>query len=106
MHKRKGFECEREVRVLSYNKQHYGALAWALTGGDGFTPAPDPAAELPEHIFLEWRPLEIADAITISPDATADYEQRVRDAVSSIDPSAVGRIELSVLSERRYAANF
>jgi hypothetical protein len=106
MHKRMGFECEREVRVLSFNQKHYGALALALTGSYGFAPAADPAAELPEQIYLDWHPLDVADAIVISPYATENYEQRVRDAVSSINPAAVKLVELSALSERRYAANF
>jgi hypothetical protein len=106
MHKRLGFECEREVRVLSFNQHHYSTLALALTGHYGFAPVPDPPAELPEHIFLDWHPLAIAEAIVVSPYASEGYEQRVRSAVSMIDPAAIGLVELSILSERRYAANF
>jgi len=106
MHKRMGFECEREVRVLSFAQQHYSTLALALTGLYGFAPLPDPPAELPEYLYLDWRPLDVADAIVISPYATEDYERRARVAVAAINPSAAGIIELSMLSERRYAANF
>jgi hypothetical protein len=106
MHKRKGFEIEREVRVLSFNQQHYSALALALTGNYGFAPVPDPPAELAEYIYLDWHPLAVADAIVISPYATEDYERRVRDAISAIDSTAADLVELSVLSERRYAPNF
>ena len=106
MHKRMGFECEREARVLSFDQHHYSTLALALTGLYGFAPVPDPPAELPEYIYIDWRPLDVADAIVISPYATEVYEQRVKAAVAAIDPSAVARLELSVLSERRYGANF
>lgn len=106
MHKRMGFECEREVRVLSFAQQHYSTLALALTGLYAFAPVPDPPAELPEYLYLDWRPLDVADAIVISPYATEDYERRARVAVAAINPSAAGIIELSMLSERRYAANF
>jgi len=34
------------------------------------------------------------------------YKKRVTDAIESIDPSLVDRLELSVLSERRYAPQF
>jgi len=50
--------------------------------------------------------LAIADAIVISPYATEDYERRVRDAIFAIDATAAGLVELSVLSERRYPAQF
>jgi hypothetical protein len=106
MHKRLGFECEREVRVLSFNYQHYSTLALALTGLYGVAPVPDPPAELPEYIYLDWHPLDVADAIVISPYATEDYERLARDTISAIEPSAAGLVELSVLSERRYAPNF
>jgi hypothetical protein len=59
-----------------------------------------------KNIFFDWRPLDVVDAIVISPYATEAYEKRVRDAVSSISPAAIGLIELSILSERRYAPNF
>jgi hypothetical protein len=106
MHKRLGFECEREVRVLSFNQGHWHALAWALTGGDGFTLPPKRPLELPKHIPIDWPPLDVIDAIVISPYATEAYEQRVRAAVSAIDSAAIKLVELSVLSERRYAPNF
>jgi hypothetical protein len=106
MHKRLGFECEREVRVLSFNQPHYSTLALALAGQYGFAPAPAPPAELSEYIYLAWRPLDIADAIVISPYASEAYEERVRAAVAAIDPAAIGIVELSLLSERRYGANF
>jgi hypothetical protein len=107
MHKRLGFECEREVRLLSCDLNYWRALAWATIGGDGYGPAPVMPSELDEHIFLDnWRPLDIADAIVISPYATGDYERRVRDGISAIDSAAASLVELSVLSEHRYAPNF
>lgn len=49
MHKRMGFESEREVRLLKYDHPHYLELAAALTSGD---PAKAMPPELPEHVFL------------------------------------------------------
>jgi hypothetical protein len=107
MHKRTGFHCEQEVRFLRYDQQHQLALAAALLGPEGYaSPTPMPE-ELPEHIYLDsWEVLAIADAITVSPYSTEEYERRVRVAVEGINANAVRRIELSVLSERRYAAHF
>ena len=51
-------------------------------------------------------PLDHIDAITISPYADEAYEQQARAATESMDPSAAGRIELSILSERRYVPGF
>ena len=103
MHKRMGFAHECEVRLLKYDESHYFALAAVLTSGD-----PDRATppELPEHIFLDWSPAAVIERITISPYADDSYETRARDAIASIDPSLVDRLELSVLSERRYAPQF
>jgi hypothetical protein len=102
MHKRMGFEHEREVRLLKYDHPHFIELAAALTnGGD---PAMPP--ELPEHVFLSWSPASVLERVTISPYADEPYETRVRDAIALIDPSMVDRLELSVLSERRYAPPF
>jgi hypothetical protein len=107
MHKRLGFECEREVRVLHYDQEHQLALAAALLGPEGYAPASSMPDELPVHTYLnDWKALEVADAITVSPYATDEYEQKVRATVTAINAEAVGRIELSVLSERRYAAHF
>ena len=106
MHKRLGFECEREVRFLRYDQAHGSALAWALVGGDGFAPPPKRPPELSKHVYIDWCPLAIADAIVISPYATEDYERRVRDAIFAIDATAAGLVELSVLSERCYPTQF
>ncbi len=103
MHKRMGFEHEREVRLLKYDDSHYIELAAALTSGD---PARATPPELPEHIFLEWSPAAVIERITISPYADESYEKKARDAIASIDPSIIDRLELSVLSERRYAPQF
>jgi hypothetical protein len=101
MHKRMGFEHEREVRLLKYDHSHYIELATALTSGD-----PTKVAELPKYIFLAWSPTAVIERITISPYANEHYETSVRDTIASIDPSMVDRLELSVLSERRYAQQF
>ena len=103
MHKRMGFEHECEVRLLKYDDSHYIELAAALTSGD---PARATLPELPEHVFLEWSPAAVIEKITISPYADESYEKKVRDAIASIDASIVDRLELSVLSERRYAPQF
>jgi hypothetical protein len=101
MHKRMGFAHEGEVRLLKFDERHYIELAAALTSGDPATPP-----ELPEHIFLDWSPATVIEKITISPYADELFEKRARDAVASIDPSIVDRLELSVLSERRYGPQF
>jgi hypothetical protein len=103
MHKRLGFEHEREVRLLKYDHPHYIELAAAITGDD---PAEDTPPELAVHVFLEWSPAPVIERITISPYADERYDMRVRDAIATIDSSIAERIELSVLSERRYAAQF
>jgi len=41
-------------------------------------------AELAERITLPWNVLDIADAITVSPYASEEYEQQVRQTVASI----------------------
>jgi hypothetical protein len=99
MHKRQGFECEREVRVLKFDEAHYRELSSSLVG-NAEAPSPD---ELPTCRFLDWSLTGAIDGITVSPYASEDYESKARDAIAAVDPVLV---ELSVLSERRYAANF
>ena len=101
MHKRLGFACEREVRLLKYDHEHYFRLTAALTAGD---PGAAQSPELSDYIFLDWSPSEVIERITISPYASAEYEAQVRDAISSVDPS--DRVDLSVLNERRYGPQF
>ncbi len=62
--------------------------------------------ELPEHIFLDWSLSKVIQTITISPYADEAYEKRVKEEITSIDASLLERVELSVLSERRYAPHF
>jgi hypothetical protein len=100
MHKRMGFAHEGEVRLLKYDESHYLMLAAALTSGDPTPP------DLPEHIFLDWSPVSVIEKITISPYGDEAYETRVRDAIEAIAPSLLDTVELSVLSERRYAPQF
>lgn len=100
MHKRMGFAHEGEVRLLKYDESHYLMLAAALTSGDS-TPA-----DLPAHLFLDWSPASVIEKITISPYGDEAYETRVKDAIEAIDRSLLDRVELSVLSERRYAPQF
>jgi hypothetical protein len=100
MHKRMGFAHEGEVRLLKYDESHYLMLAAALTSGDPTPP------DLPAHIFLDWSPVSVIEKITISPYGDEAYETRVRDAIEAIAPSLLDTVELSVLSERRYAPQF
>jgi hypothetical protein len=103
MHKRQGFEYEREVRILKYDQSHYFELVAVLMSDD---PSGAEPPELPEHIFLDWSPSDVIDKITISPYATREYETSVKDAIASIDLSLREKVELSVLSERRYNPYF
>lgn len=100
MHKRQGFECEREVRLLKFDVAHYHALNSPLPENPE-RPLPP---ELPAHRFLDWSLVTAIDGITISPYASEDYEQKARQATAGIDPSIT--VELSVLSDRLYKPNF
>jgi hypothetical protein len=106
LHKRLGFEREREVRLLKVDEPHYHTLNYALTGDHTYAPTPPAPLELPTHITLPWDLFAVVGAITVSPYASEDYEQRVRDIVAAIDKVMATSIELSVLSARRYGANF
>ena len=103
MHKRLGFEYEREVRLLKYDHCHYIKLSTALTSADPSIAEP---SELQEYILLERSPSTAIDRITISPYATSEYEATAREAIASIDPPLLEKVELSILSERRYPPQF
>ena len=103
MHKRQGFAHEQEVRLLKLDKSHCLALVEAITSDDLATSTPP---ELPEHIFLDWLPTTVIEKITISPYADEAYETRARNTIASIASYLVDRLELSVLSERRYPPQF
>jgi hypothetical protein len=103
MHKRQGFAHECEVRLLKWDKSHFFDLAATLASDD---PISAPSPELLEHIFLDWSPSEVIERITIRPYADEAYEARTRNTIASIDPSIIDRLELSVLSERRYPPQF
>jgi hypothetical protein len=105
MHEGQGFEHEREVRLLEFDQQHYLGLAASIAGSE-FQPLPPAPPELPDHIFLDWSPLDHVDVITIRPHVDEAYELRARTAIESMDPSAAGRIELPIRGERRYALGF
>jgi hypothetical protein len=100
VHKRLGFQDEQEVRLLSYNMQHQGQLAYGLTADGSLGPVPLLPPELPEHICIGWNALDAVDAIIISPYATKEYEQRVRETVVGIEVAAAVLIQLSQFSER------
>ena len=100
MHKRLGFAHESEVRLLSYSDAQYFALAEAIR-----TQAQAPT-DLPAHVFLNWPAATVVDKVLISPYADRAYEDRVRDQVTSVEPTLADKIALSVLSERRYGPQF
>jgi hypothetical protein len=96
MNKRLGFAAENELRLLKFDNAQYQAL----------TPQDASVPELDEYIFLDWPCVDTSDAIAVSPYADAAYEQSVRDAIERVDPTLAGRVQLSVLHERRYGAQF
>jgi hypothetical protein len=100
LYKRLGFDYEREVRVLKYDNSHYLALASHLTDDVGAKPP----RELPQRRYMQWSLAGTVDAIVVSPYASLSYEAAARTAIQSLDPSVA--VELSVLSELRYQANF
>jgi hypothetical protein len=102
MHKRQGFECEREVRVLKYDHPHYLALTRHLADEDDSNKKLP--SELPKHRNIPWQPAGAVDSVIVSPYASKAYEDDARAAIAAIEPALP--IELSVLSKRRYAAQF
>lgn len=100
MHKRWGFRHEQEVRVVMYDAAHYSKLSRFLIEN----PTAPPPPELPEYRYLDWSPTTCVEAIAISPYASEAYESAARSAIVDLDPEVP--VELSVLSERRYAPQF
>ncbi len=100
MHKRWGFWHEQEVRVVMYDAAHYSKLSRFLIEN----PTAPPPPELTEYRYLDWSPTTCVEAITISPYASEAYESTARSAIVDLDPKVP--VELSVLSERRYAPQF
>ncbi len=96
MHKRKGFHCENEVRLLKVNGAHYAAL---INGA----PA---VAELDEYLPLSWPAADVIEHIVLSPYAEGPFEERARAVIEAADPSLRNRVILSVLNPRRYAPGF
>lgn len=99
MHKRMGFIHEQEVRVLMFDIKHYHLLCAAIVDDSETLPA-----DLPKYRFIDWSPTACVDAIVISPYASKEYESEARSAIVNLDPKFP--VELSVLSERRYAPQF
>jgi len=95
-HKRHGFTDERELRLLKFTEEHFKKLI----------PKDASIPDLKKHIHLKWALRDVIDEIVISPYADDEYEQRVREAIKTADPSLAGRVVLSELHERRYAALF
>jgi hypothetical protein len=96
MHKRMGFHCENELRLLKVNDAHCTAL---------FNGAPA-VAELDEHLFLNWPAADVIEQIVLSPYAEEDFEQFARTVIEAADASLRDRVILSVLNPRRYAPGF
>lgn len=99
MHKRKDFQHENEVRLLRFNSEHYHCLLpnpWT-----GKVPQPV-AADLSTYEFLDWRPEDVIERITISPYADDDYESDVRDPITRAGASFAEKLERSILDPRRY----
>jgi hypothetical protein len=103
MHKRMGFQHEREMRLLRFDPAHYHKLLPDWQTGELPNPAP---AALQEYTYLDWNPGDVIQRITISPYADADYESVAREAIKWADPSLGERIEQSILDPRRYAPQF
>ena len=100
MHKRNGFRHEQEVRVVMYDAAQYSKLSRFLI--EDPTEAPPP--ELPKYRYLDWSPTICVEAIAISPYASEAYESAARSEIAEFDTEV--QIELSILSESRYAPNF
>jgi hypothetical protein len=101
--KRKGFEYEREVRILKFDQAHYNALTadaipFIIPGRPKFVPP----NELAPKVQLAWSLRDCVTVIAVSPYAVKGYDAEVREAVRRIDPKLADRVELSVLSEYRY----
>lgn len=97
LHKRDGFAAEREVRLLRFDEAQFRALLPQDAG----------AADLPEHVHLDWNLADVIEEIVISPyPVDPSYEEQVREAIERADPRLSQRIKLSVLHERRYPPGF
>jgi len=101
MHKRKGFEHERELRVLKFDDEHFTKLLKAVAGEDLSA-----AGALANHINLDWDTTSTIERIIVGPYADDRYENAVRHAVENADPSMATRVERSVLDPRRYEPQF
>ena len=95
LHKRRGFDAERELRILKFDEAHFGALAQKAS-----------VPELPEHIYVDWALGDTIQEIAISPYADKNYENSVRVAINAADPTLADRVVLSELHEGRYAPGF
>ncbi len=99
LHKRLGFEAERELRLLKFDQAHYGALV-------PIVPKDASTSELPGHIFVDWVLGDVIEEIVVSPYADQNYEDLVRHAIDAADPKLADCVRLSVLHERRYPPGF
>jgi len=102
MHKRMGFSHEQEVRLIKFDADHFNTANIALSAEEEAVPP----ADLPVHTYLDWALADVIEMIEISPYADQDYEARAREVISAEVASLGARIELSVLSARRYGPNF
>jgi len=95
-HKRLGFECEHEVRLLKFDEAQYHALI----------NVPPSAPELPPFVYVDWSLRDFVEDIFLSPYADEKFEQQALAAIGAIDPALLGRVSLSVLNPRRYSPGF
>lgn len=97
-HKRKGFAHEQEVRVLTYDAERSHEFTRYIAGFSDTQPA-----MLENHRFIEFDLATTVDEFVISPYATDVYEEEVRHAISLFDAIMGDLVQLSELSEKRYA---
>jgi hypothetical protein len=97
LHKRRGYATEHEVRILKVDEDHYRALM----------PVSSTVVDLPVYDYLkDWSVVDTIEEILISPYADPAFDERVRQEIRATEPALVGRLNLSVLHERRNPAYF
>jgi hypothetical protein len=83
LHKRQGYEAERELRLLRVDEAHYRALL----------PKDASVPELPVYFPVDWVLSKVIAEIEISPYADVNYENSVRQAIHAADASLRVRLK-------------
>ena len=91
-HKRRGFSCEREFRLLRFNMDQYSKLVSSESRVE----------PLPEHFSVAWATSDVVEEVVISPYSSLAFERRARKLIREVDPELAKRMVLSELHERRY----